>query len=49
MPGQIRPDEKLAKIVYKVLKTPKDLQQKNTVKPTERQMREWYSTTATSG
>lgn len=44
MPGQIRPNEKLAKVVYELLKTNKDRRQKNTEIPDERQRREWAST-----
>lgn len=43
MAGQIRPNKKMAKIVYSLLKTPKELQQQDTKKPTERQIREWQS------
>ncbi len=39
----IRPDMKLAKIVYKILQTDKTLQQKNTYHPTERQIKQWES------
>lgn len=42
MPGAIRPNEKLAKIVYKLLKTPKEMQQHNTRKPTEEQKQRWF-------
>jgi hypothetical protein len=42
MPGQLRPDEKLAKIAYSLLKTPKDQQQKNDPKPTEEQLHRWF-------
>lgn len=44
MPGQIRPNEKLAKVAYEILKTSKDSRQKNTELPTERQRREWAAT-----
>jgi len=47
MAGQIRPDKKLMKLAYKILKTPKDRQQDNK-KPTERQMREWSVNNSTS-
>ncbi len=40
----IRPNAKLSKIAYKLLQTDKDLQQKNTYMPTERQRKEWAST-----
>lgn len=42
--AQLRPDPKLAKLLYKIMNTPKDLQQKNTTEPTERQIKEWKST-----
>lgn len=42
MAGQIRPDEKLAKLAYKLLGTPKDQQQKDTPKPTDDQKKRWY-------
>lgn len=44
MPGQIRPIPSLAKVAYKLLKTEKQLQQKDTPMPTERQRQEWAST-----
>lgn len=44
MPAQIRPIAKLSKLVYRLLKTPKELQQKNTPNPTEKQRSEWAST-----
>lgn len=47
MAGQLRPDKKLMKLAYKLLKTPKDRQQENK-KPTERQMREWSVNNSTS-
>lgn len=36
-----RPHQKLAKLAYKILKTPKDIQQKNTV-PDKKLRRAWY-------
>jgi hypothetical protein len=45
MAAQIRPIPKLSKVMYKILKTEKDLQQRNTHQPTERQLKEWSSTT----
>lgn len=48
MPVQLRPNLKLAKVVWKVLNTPKDLQQKNQTKPTERQEQTWRATSSTS-
>ena len=44
MPAQLRPDMKIAKIAYKLLKTQQDLQQKNTPLPTEKQREEWQTT-----
>lgn len=44
MPAQLRPIPALTKVVYKILKTEKDLQQKNTTNPTEKQKREWATT-----
>lgn len=41
MPAQIRPIEKLAKLAYKILNVPKEQQQKNTGKPTEKRLRAW--------
>lgn len=45
MPQALRPIPKLAKLAYKLLKTPKDQQQHNQKKPTEKQKREWATTT----
>jgi hypothetical protein len=42
MPGQIRPDAKLKKLAYKILQTPKELQQKNTPKPSEKRYNAWH-------
>jgi hypothetical protein len=41
MPGQIRPDKKLMKLVYKILKTPKNLQQENQTIASHKRQREW--------
>jgi hypothetical protein len=41
MPGQIRPDKKMMKTVYTILKTPKKLQQSNTEEPNPRRLNEW--------
>ena len=41
MPGQIRPDEKMMKVVYKILKTPKKLQQRNEREPSDRRLQSW--------
>ena len=48
MPAQLRPSMKLAKVAYKILGTPKDLQQKNQSQPTERQAEQWRSSTSTA-
>lgn len=41
MPGQIRPIEKVKKIAYKILKTPKDLQQKENPVPDKKRYESW--------
>lgn len=38
---QIRPSKKLAKIAYDILKTPKELQQKNKERPSEKERQAW--------
>ncbi len=48
MPVQLRPNLKLAKVVWKVLGTPKDLQQKNQAEPTQRQAQSWRASSSTS-
>lgn len=40
--ASFRPDKKFMKIAYKVLKTPKELQQDLKKKPSEKMIREWY-------
>lgn len=42
MPGAVRPNKKMAKLAYKILKTPKDQQQENQPRPSERHVREWW-------
>ena len=37
-----RPNEKAMKIAYKILKTPKELQQKNEEQPSEKKKEEWF-------
>lgn len=37
-----RPNEKAKKIAYKILKTPKDLQQRDEPVPPAELIREWY-------
>lgn len=42
MPGAIRPNEKCAKLAYKILNTPKDKQQDNQKKPSPEKIKEWF-------
>lgn len=48
MPGQIRPDEKVAKILNKILKTPKEKQQDNQKEPSEKLKKEWFTDSSQS-
>ena len=49
MPGCIRPNKTAMKIAYKILKTPKDLRQRNEKdKETERRKFEWFKDTSWS-
>lgn len=41
MPGQIRPIEKLVKVMNNILKKPKNQQQKNDKKPDDRRIEAW--------
>jgi hypothetical protein len=41
MPAQVRPLKEAMKIAYKVLQTPKELQQTNKPKPDKFRLREW--------
>lgn len=41
MAAQIRPDEKLKKIAYKILKTPESLQQKTDRVPSQKRLNAW--------
>jgi hypothetical protein len=41
MTGQIRPVKKAMKIVYKIMKTPKEKQQGEAKKPSETTLQEW--------
>jgi hypothetical protein len=41
MPGQIRPIEKLVKVVNKILEKPKDKQQKNDQRPSDKRIEAW--------
>lgn len=42
MPGMIRPNKKMAKLAYKILKTPKDQRQENQPRPSERHVFSWW-------
>ena len=42
MPGAPKPNKAAAKIAYKILKTPKDLQQHNEPHATKQQKYEWF-------
>lgn len=48
MPGTIRPNKKCMKIAYNILNVPKDKQQKNQQKPSDKQIREWFIDSSTS-
>jgi len=48
MPGQIRINKKATKIAYKILKTPKELQQKNEEKPSDRLKQQWFKDSSLS-
>lgn len=48
MPGQPKPNLKAALIAYKILKTPKDLQQHTQKKPSEKRLEEWFRDSSTS-
>jgi hypothetical protein len=41
MPGQIRPNKKMMKTAYKILGTPKDMQQRNDDRPSEKRVYSW--------
>jgi hypothetical protein len=47
MPQAPRPNKKAMKIAYKILKVPKDLQQRNEQEPPERLVREWFRDSTT--
>ena len=40
--GTIRPNKKAMKIAYSLLKTPKELQQKNEYRPSNKRLAEWF-------
>ena len=44
MPAQLRPDMKLAKLAYKLMKVEKDQQQKPNPSPSDERKKEWAST-----
>lgn len=48
MPGAPRPDKKLAKIAYRLLKIPKDNQQETHPKATDKQKYEWFRDSSTA-
>lgn len=48
MPGAFRTNIKAAKIAYKILKTPKELQQHTQPKPSEKLIREWFRDSSTA-
>lgn len=48
MPGQIRPNKQLAKIVYAILKTPKNMQQKTNPIASDKQKLEWFRDSSTA-
>ncbi len=47
MPGAPRPNKQAMKIAYKILKTPKDMQQSNR-KPTEKMIKDWFRDSSTA-
>ena len=48
MPGAPRPNVKAMKLAYKILKTPKDKQQDNQKKPSEKMHKEWFRDSSTA-
>lgn len=48
MPQAPRPNAKAMKIAYKILKTPKDKQQDNQKKPSDKLIREWFRDSSTA-
>ena len=48
MAGMIRPNKKAMKIAYKILKTPKDRQQKSERHPGAKRLREWFRDSSTA-
>ena len=48
MPGSIRTNKKAMKIVYAILKTPKELQQRTEPRPPEKLIKEWFRDSSTA-
>jgi hypothetical protein len=48
MAGQLRPNKKAMKIVYAILKTPKDKRQNAQKQPSLKLQRQWYVDQATA-
>lgn len=48
MPGAPRPNKQAMKIAYAILKTPKDKQQKNEPKPSDKRIAEWFRDSSTA-
>jgi hypothetical protein len=48
MAAWLRPSEKLAKVAYKILKTPKELRQRNDKEPSDKRIEAWKINTSTT-
>jgi hypothetical protein len=48
MAGCPRPNKKAMKLAYKILNTPKDKQQLNQTKPSEKMLKGWYRDSSTA-
>lgn len=48
MAAWLRPNQKLAKVVYALLQTPKQLQQKNDPQPSAKRLSSWKIDTSTN-
>ena len=48
MPGQVRTNSKATKIAYKILKIPKDKQQRTERHPPQKLIREWFRDSSTA-
>lgn len=46
--GTIRPNKKAMKIAYRLLKTPKELQQKTEPRPSNKRIYEWFRDSSTA-